>query len=332
MKKIIATVLVIVLSLIMFSGCVTNSEQLLEMGKKYLDEEKYDKAIIPLKTYVKLNPDDGDAILLLAAVYDGAGKTNKFVETCELALEKGATLSDMLRNKYLVATDCEIVWVDETIERYVREYLGKPDGAIMQSELDGIKTVVSVPNYYDFISNESYEDSYRRLHSLAYEGVENEGNDIASCEDFVNFRNLKVLIIEGSRTLNISALSKLTNLSHLDLPRDNITDISSLANLTNLTELTLSWNDISNINSLSKLTQLTYLNIGYTKVTDISVVAGMQNLQNLDITCTHISDATPLYGLSNLSTFLIQETGISLEDITKLQAQLPDCIIILAYN
>ena len=49
---------------------------------------------------------------------------------------------------------------------------------------------------------------------------------------------------------NISALSGLTNLTHLDLADNNVSDISALSGLTNLTRLNLEWNNVSDLSPL----------------------------------------------------------------------------------
>jgi len=72
---------------------------------------------------------------------------------------------------------------------------------------------------------------------------------------------------------DISPLSSLTNLTTLDLYRNEISDISPLNSLTNLTKFYLRHNSISDISSLSSLTNLTKLDLDDNLISDISPLA-----------------------------------------------------------
>ncbi len=69
----------------------------------------------------------------------------------------------------------------------------------------------------------------------------------------------------------------LTNLTMLDIARNNISDISALSNLTNLTELDMVGNNISDISVLSNLTSLTWVNLMDNRITDFTPIAWMDS-------------------------------------------------------
>ena len=101
---------------------------------------------------------------------------------------------------------------------------------------------------------------------------------------------------------NISALSGLTKLTHLDLADNNVSDISSLSGLTNLTHLDLADNGVSNISALSGLTKLTWLNLRYNDVSDISALSGLTKLTWLNLGSNDVSNLSPLVSNTGLGT------------------------------
>ena len=120
-----------------------------------------------------------------------------------------------------------------------------------------------------------------------------------------------------------SVLSDLTNLTILNLGALNITDISPLAGLTNLTGLGLSDNDITDISVLSGLTNLDELVLSNNDITNISVLAGLTNLKFLQVDRNNLTDVSALAGLFRLSYLNLRFNGITdvsaLAGLTNLQ-------------
>ena len=155
--------------------------------------------------------------------------------------------------------------------------------------------------------------------------------------------------VMNTRISNISALSGLTNLTHLDLTGHNITDISALSGLTNLTHLYLGdagyvvatggtslghtanyryqtidcgappdpvSNSVSDISALSGLTNLISLYLNDNNVSDISALSGLTNLGNLVLEGNNVSDISALSGLTKLSWLDLKNNNVS--DISPL--------------
>ncbi len=83
--------------------------------------------------------------------------------------------------------------------------------------------------------------------------------NISSLEGIEQLTNLKAVILDDNKIINISPLKFLDNLNELSINNNSISDISSLVDLKNLTKLNLGLNkirDISTITSLNKLSQL----------------------------------------------------------------------------
>lgn len=197
-----------------------------------------------------------------------------------------------------------IVWQDPAFESAVREHLGKPEGDIYPSELEGITA----------ISNFSMSGDVNRL---LVDGR------VYSLNDVKNFFFLESLEIERSGISDISALSGLTNLKELNLSENNINDIRVLSCLTNLKDLNLQRNNISDISALSCLTKLEHIDLSYNNISDISALRGLTNLEYFDLNGNNISDISVLSGLTNLWGLLLESNNISdvsaLSGLTQLE-------------
>ena len=136
--------------------------------------------------------------------------------------------------------------------------------------------------------------------------------------------NLKDLDLSGTRISDISPLRGLANLQSLDLSSTTLSDISPLRELTNLQSLNLSSTTLSDISPLRELTNLQSLNLFHTQVDNISSLRGLNNLQSLNITGTNVSDISPLRGLTKLQSLSINSTKVSdispLRGLTNLQS------------
>ena len=129
--------------------------------------------------------------------------------------------------------------------------------------------------------------------------------------------NLKELHLVGnSITTDLSALSGLSNLTHLKLDYSTITDISPLSSLTNLRHLSLSDTHIRDLSPLSGLTKLTHLRLIGTNTMDVSPLSSLTNLTTLVLSHNGIEDVSPLSNLTSLTELNFWENRI--EDISTL--------------
>jgi Leucine-rich repeat (LRR) protein len=97
-----------------------------------------------------------------------------------------------------------------------------------------------------------------------------------------------------------TGLEAFGNLASVHLERNQISDLSPLADLTHLDWLNLSSNQISDVSPLAGLTNLTYLSLSSNQVSDVSPLAGLTNLTSLIVSSNQISDMSPLADLTNL--------------------------------
>lgn len=90
-------------------------------------------------------------------------------------------------------------------------------------------------------------------------------------------------------------LSKVWEITELNLRSKGIGNISALAEMKNLAELNLAWNrEISDISALSGLTNLTNLDLGGNKISDISALSELKNLEHVNLRNNPITDYSPV--------------------------------------
>ncbi|MEG3945980.1 leucine-rich repeat domain-containing protein, partial [Microcoleus sp. w2-18aC4] len=129
--------------------------------------------------------------------------------------------------------------------------------------------------------------------------------------------NLTTLDLWRNQITDISFLGSLTNLTTLSLENNKITDISFLGLLTNLTTLDLCRNKIADISFLGLLTNLTTLNLDSNGITDISFLGSLTNLTTLNLYHNQITDISALRKLTNLTTLHLG--GNQITDISALR-------------
>jgi internalin A len=145
------------------------------------------------------------------------------------------------------------IFPDENLEAAVREAIGKPEGALLISDLEG-------------------------LTSLDASG----GWNIADLTGLEHCTSLTELDLSWNQLSDLSPLSGLTSLTVLHLSWNQISDVSVLSGLTSLTELDLSDNQISDLTPLQELTNLTSLNLGGNQISDITPLVDNEGLSAWD--------------------------------------------------
>ncbi|OJJ23599.1 hypothetical protein BKI52_04350 [marine bacterium AO1-C] len=87
--------------------------------------------------------------------------------------------------------------------------------------------------------------------------------------------------------------------------RGQIQDLTAISHLEHLTHLNLSYNYIKNLAPLKKLSKLQELVIYYNEIQDISALNSLRRLQILILNLNNIEDITPLRYLINLKTLAL---------------------------
>ena len=98
--------------------------------------------------------------------------------------------------------------------------------------------------------------------------------------EFLNIKNLdlkklktiSILFLPGNQISDITVLSLVENIQHLNLKENQIIDVSPLQELKNLNHLELQNNQITDITPLKDLPALKYLDLSYNPVTGSNTI------------------------------------------------------------
>ena len=124
-------------------------------------------------------------------------------------------------------------------------------------------------------------------------------------------KGLRRLRAENKGIRDLTGLHFATNLSDLDVNRNQISDISPVRRLINLTALVLHHTSVSDLSPVAGLINLRHLDLGDANVSDLSPVARLFNLEFLAFPANSISDLSPTAGLINLKRLWFWDTKIS---------------------
>jgi hypothetical protein len=172
-----------------------------------------------------------------------------------------------------------------------------------------------------------YNITDRELFSLIIrEGVDNiididlcDRHNISDITILRECKNLKLVIIVGTKVTDISPLSECLELETLDLCGSYINSCEGLENLKKLKSCDISGTDIVDISPLSECSNIKKLNLSNTKIYDISPLVRCENLEKLDIHNTNVSNIVILAECSSLCNIDAGCTCVSLENIQELQ-------------
>ncbi len=168
------------------------------------------------------------------------------------------------------------------------------------TDLNGIECATSLTNLnisFNSIADLSPLESLTNLEILKINYPDNPNLDLSI---LTNLTNLRHLDLEGHRRRDISDLKNLKNLRQLNLRQNKINDLSSLKPLTNLERLELSQNEIIDLSPLKNLTSLYQLQLINNLIQDISPLANLTRLTELHLTANKIDDISDLENLTNL--------------------------------
>lgn len=241
-----------------------------------------------------------------------------------------------------------IDWGDPVLEAKVRAITGNFEKDFLSSDAEQV-TVLDLSTDKDLPDTEKIHDisalaAFKNLRLLNL-----SGNSVWDISPIAELYGLEVLDLTDNHIYDLSAVRRLTDLKELRFGGNEVTDISALVNLTNLSILRFSDNHVSSLAPLMNLTQLTALRFSDNEVRSISVLAGLTELRELWFYNNYVEDINALAGLTNLeylymggneikdagvvmSLYNLKELSIdgnpiSKEQISRIDAAIPDCVI-----
>jgi hypothetical protein len=163
------------------------------------------------------------------------------------------------------------------------------DGKISVNEMESLQ---SLNVFSDQITDFSGFEYAKNL-TFLYLNVSDKITNLNFVKNMTKLNYVGVAInnYTDAYTLDISALSNLTELGSIQLSNCGISDISALKNLLNLRDVGLKNNKITDISSLGGLLNLSYLSLDNNQITDITSLKKLSNLVRLELGGNNVSDA-----------------------------------------
>lgn len=130
-----------------------------------------------------------------------------------------------------------------------------------------------------------------------------------------------------------TAMEKLQycpDLLAIDLGHNNVSDLSFLQNWPGLRRLIIidSKTPVTDLSPLAALDDLEYVELFMQNITDISPLANKTKLLDLNLCHNNVTDLSPLYTCTSLERLHISyNPNLTQEEVDKLQAALPNCVI-----
>ena len=183
----------------------------------------------------------------------------------------------------------EIAFADPIMEKLVRNTLGKPVGAVTDTDCEKVTTLQS----YDLERGLDWEEAQKlKIHSLEdlkwfpnlqYMYFYNQ----AEIQDFDLLRDLapqlSYLTLSNCELKDISFVANMSNLQSLDVSNNNITDIRPLIENDMITDIDLSDNPINDVSALWEKKNLIGIGLGTDQIDDLSILLEFQELTDLRI-------------------------------------------------
>ncbi len=307
-------------------------ESYYQRGLAYWAEDKGEEAIKCFESALEIDLTHPEIWLAYARVIrDDPGG---YMNTLKAGLENTgdtATFQPMIDEALTeeeLKLDAAIQWVDPEVERLVREYLHKPSGDIMRSELDSIESAAIVANMplivnvmigdaVDWEKTKDGEVYYPAGSNTAYD----QRSEIKTLEDFTNFRNISTLDVVYSELSDLGGLKNLKNLWNFSVGYAPVSDLSPAEGLYHIENLSAYFCEITDLQPLSNLITMRYLTLAGNKIADLSPLSGLVRLEVLDLRDNQVENLEALAEISNLQELYLPENPLSdLSPIGSLQS------------
>ncbi len=234
---------------------------------------------------------------------------------CAVCLCAGFAIGRYTEFKPVFLEATGVSFHEPLIERAVRIALNKPENEpIEESEL---LSVTELYIYGDQVAADRAAYEELGTHMALNDGVLKNGG-IRSLEDLAKLKNLRFLCVVFQDIGDVSALSELTALEHIDLKHNPIGDVSPLAALSGLRELCVYDTQVSDLSALAACPLLERIDAGNTRITSITAFTGIKSLMRLSVR------QTALKTISGIEEFTYLEQiglgSVSDGDLTPLMA------------
>jgi Leucine-rich repeat (LRR) protein len=240
-------------------------------------------------------------------------------EVRAVAVDPDGVVSELWTGVYTLDNlNFPIVFQEPAIEAAVRAAIGRPEGGIYSRDLTGV-TQLRIEEEHAYTTLDDLS-ALPNLEILSLRG-ENTSCDIsavagltklrgirmeamrldsASIEALSGLSALEILVLPRNQLTALTALSTLTALKTLDISGNAVIDLTPLAGLTGLTSLDASQNSVGDLSPLKSLTKLEFLNVAGGRATSLNGLAPLINLVELDISGNQVRDLRALEDMTKL--------------------------------
>jgi len=183
-------------------------------------------------------------------------------------------------------------------------------GAVPLADLDPLEDLVELQNLQIYSCELNDISAVSRMTKLQILNLNNnaEVSDLSPLAELPHLEDLKA---ERTKVSDVSALRNLTRITHLTLTNTQVSQAEPLAGLQNLTQLELSSTKIEDLTFLASLSKLNKLSMNDTIVRDLSAMSELTELSNFSAHNTQVSDISPLAGLLRMTALVLSNTKIS---------------------
>ena len=124
-------------------------------------------------------------------------------------------------------------------------------------------------------------------------------------------------------------LHQIINMTELDLSGNQyMQNLMPVSRLTNLTKLNIANTEITRLDALAGMTNLEQINLENTYVSDLTPLSGMSRLRTLNISNTPVTNLAVLASDAHLETIWANHTSINQEQVNRLKETLRDLIVV----
>ena len=268
-------------------------------------------------TSVNVSPDfDGDGIvgfsdfLALSGLFGSRQGDGRYEAKYDLDSDGAIGFSDFLIfsasfGKEVSPPDgaTQVAIPDARLRAVIEDSLGKAsDAPITQAEMASLTHLTAPNKNIRDLTGLEFAVNLTEL-DLGAEVVGGEwvnSNEISNLSPLSNLTHLQLLILDNNSISDVAPLSNLTSLEVLSLDSNSISDVTPLSNLTSLEALHLDSNSISDVTPLSNLTNLRWLYLSDNSISDVAPLSNLTSLERLFLDNNSISDLAPLVANTGL--------------------------------
>jgi len=200
-----------------------------------------------------------------------------------------------------------VAFIEPLIEKAVRFRLAKEDGEPITRD-----DLLAVTELYIFGADviALIDEEYDRAVEEYVRNGENRQGSIRLLDDLRSMPNLEKIAVGYQQISDVSPLSSLAELTHIDLRNNSlILDISPLAAINNLQSLTALATGVRDFSPLAACPHLSKIDAGTMLITTLDVFAGIDSMERLNLHEVHLNTLMGIERFPRLQVFEVTDVA-----------------------